>query len=541
MTLLDALLAKRDPVAQRAISPSMIPWGRGELDIGVDDATGVRVNRDTALGVSAVWACVSLISDSVATLPIDTYTRQAGVLKQYKPRPGWLDVPNPEQTSVDFKFGTVASLLLDGNAFFYTVRDRKGEIVEVWCLDPRWVQVRREFQDDGSLALNYYVMVGKGMQSPVGPFKVSAGSEMFHIMAFQPNSSWPRGIGPLEVARLMFGSGIAGQELGARYFGHGMNASGVIEVEDELTIEQARELKQDFGNSNSGLRKMHLPPVLTGGAVWKQIQISPEQAQFIEQRKFSVDEIARFFRVPPHMIGNLEKTTSWGTGIEQQSIGFVRYTLRPWLERIEDAWSRYMLLFQPGVQIRFDVDALLRGDSAAQADYWQKRFMSGSASANDQRKAFGEEPIEKDGDVYYFPVNMAPVGTEPLKIGKEPAEDAPPTPGEAPPVGVGDVGAPARSLNGHGRDTVIIPVPGEGDGFEIPDRMIDAVEELARSIGRQANRQPDPAPTVNVAPATAPEVHVAAEKRPRGATVRRNGDTLEVTYHDEDEHGETEE
>jgi phage portal protein BeeE len=102
---------------------------------------------------------------------------------------------------------------------------------------------------------------------------------MFHVMAFQPSSSWPRGISPIEQAKRMFGSGIAGQEMGARYFGHGLNASGVIEVPDDMTIEQARQLKEDFTRSNSGLSKMHLPPVLTGGAKWTQMQINPEQVK----------------------------------------------------------------------------------------------------------------------------------------------------------------------------------------------------------------------------------------------------------------------
>lgn len=426
MSLADAISRFRDPIEARSIGPNDVPWSRwGESD---DEATGVRVNRDTSLGISAVWACVRLIADSIATLPLDTYTRSTtGALKPYRPRPQWLDTPNPEQTKVDFVFGQVASLLLDGCAPTYTVRGRNGDVQEVYALDPRWVQIRREPQPDGSLAIVYYVMVTAGEQSPVGPFRVVAGPEMFHINAFQPNSSWPRGIPPLEVARLMFGSAIAGQEMGARYFGHGLNASGVIEVPadaGEFTPEQGRELKTDFARANGGLRKMHLPPVLTGGAQWKQIQISPEQAQFIEQRRFSVEEIARFFGVPPFLIASMEKSTSWGTGIEQQGIGFVRNTLRPWIERIEESWRRHMLLFQPGVEFRFDVDGLMRGDAVARADYWQKRFQTSSATGNEIRADFGEEPTD-GGDTLYFPVNMAPVGTNPIQIAKTPVTDGP--------------------------------------------------------------------------------------------------------------------
>lgn len=426
MSLLGELLRRGDPVESRAIYATDYwgEWAAGNDNPGgLDPATGVNVTRDTALGVSAVWACMSLIGDSIATLPVDTFaTNDDGSRgKPYRPRPSWLDNPNGEQTKVDFIFNQVVSLLGDGNAFVYTVRNRKGDVVEAWTLNPDWVQVYREYVN-GKLQLVYYVNVTAGQQSPVGPFRIVAGPEMFHIMAFQASSGWPRGLSPIERARRMFGSGIAGQEMGARFFGHGMNAAGVIEVPDDFTIEQARELKRDFSTANGGLSKMHLPPVLTGGAKFNAIQISPEQAQFIEQRKFSVDEIARFFRVPPHMIGNLEKTTSWGTGIEQQSIGFVRYTLRPWIERLEEAWSKHMLLFEPkGTRVGFDVDGLMRGDAAAQAAYAQARFQTGWTH-NDVRHYFGEAPID-DGDTSYFPVNFAPVGTEPLKVAKVDAEE----------------------------------------------------------------------------------------------------------------------
>lgn len=428
MTLLSALLRDRDPVDSRTITNASYwgAWAAGNEDSpgGVDGATGVRVDRTAALGVSAVWACISLIADSIATLPVDVFTADLdGVRKSYRPRPVWLDTPNPEQTKVDFIFNQVASLLGDGNTFVYNVLNRKADVVEAWALNPGTVQVYRERQPDGSLKLVYYITVSEGMESPVGPFRVVAGPEMFHIMAFQPSSNWPRGLAPLEVARRMFGSSIAGQEMGARFFGNGINAPGVIEAPDDMTVEQARELKGDFSKANSGVGKMHVPPVLTGGAKFNPIQISAEQSQFIEQRRFSVEEIARFYRVPPYMIGDLAKTTSWGTGVEQQGIGFVTYTLRPWIERLEEAWSRRMLFMHPGVRVGFNVEGLLRGDQAARADYYTKMFNTASMSANDILKSEGKPPIGPDGDTYYYPVASAPVGTEPIKIAKVAAEE----------------------------------------------------------------------------------------------------------------------
>jgi HK97 family phage portal protein len=395
-----------------------VAWDRGDLNSTYGPG-GVTVDRDSILGLSAVWACVSLIADSIATLPLGVFKTVDGA-PQAADAPGWLDAPNPEQTRIDFIFGCVASLLLHGNAYVYTIRNAKQEIVEAWLLDPRWVYVRREQKPNGRLGLNYYVSVGRGMESPVGPFKVPAGPDMFHIMAFQPNSSWPMGISPIE-KQMMFAGALAGQEMGTRWFSQGFNAAGVIEVPDDLSLEQAREIKADFKDANTGgPRKMHYPPVLTGGAAWKQIQISPEQAQFLQQRQFATDEIARWFRVPPHMIGNLEKTTSWGSGIEEQSLGFVKYTLRPWLERIEASWTRNMLTFQAGSYFRFDTKALERGNMVTQADFFTKLHGIGAITANQIAVELGLPQFD-GGDTHYFMVNTAPIGTEPVTIEKQKA------------------------------------------------------------------------------------------------------------------------
>jgi HK97 family phage portal protein len=189
-----------------------------------------------------------------------------------------------------------------------------------------------------------------------------------------------------------------------------------------VTIDQARELKDDLKKGNRGIQNMHMPTVLSGGAHFVPAMITAEQTQFIQLRQFSVEEIARFFRVPPYLIGDLAKTTSYGSGVEQMGIGFVAYTLRPWIERIEEAWSRRMLFMRPGVRAGFDVAGLLRGDQVARADYYQKQFMVAAMSPNDIAKAEGRKPVP-DGDIRYYPVSMAPVGTEPIKIAKVMAEE----------------------------------------------------------------------------------------------------------------------
>ena len=417
MTLLSRLLERGDPVEQRTIRDNGFwhDWAAGsDIGTGTQNGANVPVTRDTALGVSTVWACTSLYGDTCATLPVDvTKTNAQGVVK-VQSRPAWLDTPNSEQTRVDWIFSQVVSLLISGNIFNYTVRDRKGEVVESWIIDPNYVQVRREFNGKGKLVVAYYVTVAKGMNNPVGPFRVEMGPDMFHVPYYQASSSWPRGLAPLEIARQMFASGIAGQELGARFFGQGFNAGGVIEIPDAMEPDQAKILKRDFAEANSGLKKMHLPPVLTGGATWKQVQISPEQAQFLGSREFSVAEIARWFRVPPFMVGELTKSTSWGTGIEQQAMGFVGYSLRPLLERIEEAWSKWLLFpAQTDCRIRFNVEGLLRGDRATRTAWYTAGRNGGWLSANDVRIEEGYDPID-DGDLYLTPLNMAPPAGIPI-------------------------------------------------------------------------------------------------------------------------------
>ena len=413
-------------------------WAAGDEGVASDAATGVRVTRNGTLGLAAVWACVGLISDAIATMPLDTFTiAEDGVKTPFRPRPMWIEDPNPEQTAAEFMFGVCASLLLDGNAFIYTARNTLGDVIEAYAIDPHFVQVRREYVN-GRLQLVYYVMVSAGQQSPVGPIRVPAGPEMFHITAYNPNSNWPRGLSPLEVHRQQFAASLANQEMGARFFGHGMNASGIITVPGDMTKEQARQLKSDFGAANGGVRKMHLPPVLTGGASWVQTSVSPEQAQFLESRQYGREEVARIFNVPLWMIQANDKTTSWGSGIEQQGIAFVTYTLRKWTTRIQQGFQKHTLMpFHPGVELRFNMKDLMRGDHAARAAYYNAGRFGGWLCADDIRIDEDRPPLpDGAGQIFLQPVNMTAPGNldpaaVPLPSTTAPASDGGPDSGQS--------------------------------------------------------------------------------------------------------------
>ena len=401
MTVLSALLK------QRAITNSSFwgAWQRGD-DIPTDMShAGVRVNRETAMSLSAVWACVSLIADSISTLPLDSFARQGGARVPFRPRPAWLVEPNPEQERPQWIGQQLVSLLLDGTAYVYTPRDSRGDVIESWNAPPWMVTPRRVARGQ----------VEYDVRDEAGRVVTLNQAEMFHI----PAMSWPGhlcGMAPLEAARHMLGAGLGAQEFAERYYGQGFSAHGVIQVEGDMDVPQMRELKQDFARMNSGTRKAHLPAVLTNGATYNPIAVSPEQAQFLETRSFGVSEVARFFRVPPYLIQDVEKSTSWGTGIEQQGIGFVTYTLRPWLERLEQAYTRHMMLLGPQSTafVKFNVDGLVRGDFKSRMEGYAIGRQWGWLSADDVLALEDRPPLPDGlGQEYLVPTTHRPAGQEP--------------------------------------------------------------------------------------------------------------------------------
>jgi HK97 family phage portal protein len=471
VTVLGALL--RRP-AVRAVKDEDVwgRWARGDdAPAGVTPA-GVRVDRTSALQLSAVWACVSLISESISMLPLDTFFRQNGARHPFRPRPAWLLEPNPDQARHQWVQQQLLSLLLDGTAYVFTVRDDRGDILEAWNV-PSWnVRPKRDLGQ----------VVYEVTDPERGPLTLNR-AQMFHV----PGMSWPgelRGMAPLEAARHMLGAGLAAQEFAERYYGQGMHQSGVVEVPGDLTQEQAKDLKGDFQRMAGGLRKAHLPAVLTGGAQWKPSICTPEQAQFLQSRAFSVSEIARFFRVPPHLIGDMEKSTSWGTGIEQQGIGFVTYTLGPWLERLEQAYTRHMLLLGPGSRAfaKFNVNGLLRGDFKTRNEGYAIGRNWGWLNADDVRALEDMPPLpDGQGQEYLVPLNMRPAD-------QPPQPPTPPTPELSDPADSWETRQPAPTINVDARTTVepqTINVDARTNVDELaatvkpPDVHVDARTEIA--------------------------------------------------------------
>lgn len=387
---------------QRAVYASDVwgAWARGD-DLPVStSAAGVQVSQDKALRLSTAWACIRMLSEDVATLPVQTFTRDGDTRREVA-KPRWMVAPNAEATWVEVIQQSMTGLLTDGNAALEVVRDRFAEPVELWPLDPRTVDLRRnsagrpEFQITPETGSSYTL-----------PWE-----RMLYIRGFMlPGST--KGLSPIAYARETIGLGLASEQFGARFFGQGAQPGGVIEIPAGATQEQIDQLVSNWKKHHQGLRNSHEPGVLTGGATWQSVTIPPDDAQFLETRKFSVEEVARFYRVPLHKVNQLDRSTF--SNIEQQAIEYVVDGVRPWLVRLESVFNA---LLRPGVFPKWNVEGLLRGDTKSRYEAYQIAHGGPWMSADEIRAKEDQNPIgaARGGDVILQPLNMAPLGTDPTE------------------------------------------------------------------------------------------------------------------------------
>jgi len=403
-------------------------WGTGQ-DIGDPVHAGVFVSQESALRLSVVWRCIQLISGAIAGMPLDVVRKRDEVREPVDRQPAWVTVPNPESNPYEFKERICESLLMDGNAFvLISARDFQGFPAELWTLSPRQVAVKRG--PDGKI---FFEWAGDTRFTRYGPDRPLG--DVLHIKL--PTAGGIRGMSPIEFARQSIGLGLATEKFGSKFFGRGQTMSGVIQLPagtPALSREHISLMRETWEAEHAGTDKAHRPGILTGGAVWQGISITNEDAQFLETRKFQVEDIAsRIFGVPAHMVGLEEKNTSWGTGIEAQSIAFVRYTLMPHIVRIETALSS---LLPRGQFVKLNQRELLRADSKTEAEVLNSQLEHGVVSPNEYRALMDRAP-RSGGDRYILPLNMqilqpsgqaepkpAPVTTAPESTpnGQTPAE-----------------------------------------------------------------------------------------------------------------------
>ena len=371
--------------------------------------SGKAVTERSAMQMTAVYSCVRILAEAVAGLPLHLYRyKEDGGKEKALDHPLYLllhDEPNPEMSSFVFRETLMTHLLLWGNAYAQIIRNGKGEVIALYPLMPNRMVVDRDIH--GQL---YYQYTRSTEEAPTmkGVTVNLPPSDVLHI----PGLGFDGLVGysPIAMAKNAIGMAIACEEYGAKFFANGAAPGGVLEHPG--TIKDPQRVRESWQSTFGGSGNSNKIAVLEEGMKYTPIGISPEQAQFLETRKFQINEIARIFRVPPHMVGDLEKSSF--SNIEQQSLEFVKYTLEPWLVRWEQSIQR--TLFSPEEKKRyfakFNVEGLLRGDYASRMSGYATARQNGWMSANDIRELENLDriPAEDGGDLYLINGNMLPLG-----------------------------------------------------------------------------------------------------------------------------------
>jgi HK97 family phage portal protein len=366
------------PMEERNLSYQQV-WGSGIDVSGFATWAGTVVNQKNALEIGAAYACVRLLSDTISTLPVDTFIRRDGNRLPYRPRPAWVYEPEgPGSSRIEYYKQIVVSMLLSHGAVVQILRNGNGEIVALQPLDPTRVDIRR----NPATRLREFVIDGGQAVLP--------GEDVLYIPEMRRPGSL-KGVSRVDELKQTLGLAKALDEFASRYFSNGANTSGMIEFPGNLTQEQAKDLVDAFEAGHKGLKKAHRPGVLSGGAKFVKTGSDGEQAQMLQSRMFAVEEVARVFRVPPHMIGLTAPGTQSYASVEANAIQFTRYSLTPLIAAIEEAHNRLL----PGdVFLRVNMDGLLRGDSATQAQVFSTALQAGYMSVNEARSLMDLRPVD---------------------------------------------------------------------------------------------------------------------------------------------------
>ena len=384
-------------------------------------SAGKSVTERSAMQMTAVYSCVRILAEAVAGLPLHfyKYNEDGSKTKAIDNNLYHLlhDEPNPEMSSFVFRETLMTHLLLWGNAYAQIIRNGKGEIIALYPLMPNKMSVDRD--ENGHLYYSYQRSQEEGKEA--GTVILST-RDVLHI----PGLGFDGLVGysPIAMAKNAIGLAIATEEYGAKFFANGAAPSGVLEHPG--TIKDPARLRENWNSTFGGSANSGKVAVLEEGMKYTPISISPEQAQFLETRKFQINEIARIFRVPPHMVGDLEKSSF--SNIEQQSLEFVKYTLDPWIIRWEQSLNRALLNIEEKKTyfFKFNVEGLLRGDYQSRMAGYATARQNGWMSANDIRELENLDKIspEDGGDLYLINGNMLPLNKAGAYADKEKKEES---------------------------------------------------------------------------------------------------------------------
>jgi HK97 family phage portal protein len=365
---------------QRAVSYQSI-FASGD-DITFGTFSGTNINADTAYTVPAVFSAVNLISTTLATLPLDVFIRDDGTRKPFRPKPAWVSRPDVDLTREAFYSSVFTSMLLEGNAFIRVFSNRRGEVVNLVVLNPLTVRVTRNGL--GRLQFN---VEGEGET-------LTSDDIIFIPDLVKPGQV--RGIARTEALKESFGLALGLERYAQTFFGMGTTLNGVIEFPGQLTADQAADLRNGFDQAHKGWQKAHRTGVLSGGATFKPTQVDPEKSQALEARRMAVEDVARAFNIPPHLLG-LPGTNTYAS-VEQNNLAWVTHSLRPLASKVESAMSMLMSRYRGGTEafLRFNLDGLLRADLQSRTAAYSTMLQAGAMSINEVRTLEDMPPVNLD-------------------------------------------------------------------------------------------------------------------------------------------------
>lgn len=413
------LLIPRAPATNASWGPLDPRW-YGIL--GGKTASGATVNENTAMNYSAVWCATRILSETVAQLPL-VMMKQTGKMKEratgHRLYRVLHDQPNPENDTFTFRDMLTACLVNAGTCYAEKVRDGRGNIVELWPIHTSRIpptNIGRD-KDTGEL---FYRVLNDGQPASDIP-----DSDMLRVVG-PLSTDGITGKGIIRQARESIGLGLETERFGAAFFGNDARPSILLRPKIALSEKAHQNLRRSWNRLYQGAGKSNRVGVLEEEIAVEKLGVPPEDAQFLQTRQHNITEIARWYRIPPHMLADLSRATF--SNIEHLGIEFVMYALTPWLRRWEEA-LRSQLLTEEEQQdhlIRFNVNALLRGDAKSRSQFYREMFGIGAFSINDILELEDRNPIE-DGDEHYRPLNMAPVWQEvPLKVAQSQPATPPP-------------------------------------------------------------------------------------------------------------------
>ncbi len=398
--------------ARRVLRPfegrdlTSLPFNRGPDLLSPNTKSGRKVTDDIAMTLSAVYGAVRILSDGVATLPVKVTRGDGAAAEPVEPPPFWVREPSSIWSPIDIRTQIMVSILHRGNAYVATIRDPAGAVIELVPLDPQRVTPK--------------IVAGRLVWEVAGHDEVLTARDCLHIRGLVKPGDL-KGMAPLDYAAESVGLGLAAQDFGAAHFGNGALPGAVLETESQMSPEGAKLWRRTWNDLHKGPNNANKIALLTEGANLKTIGVSPEQSQFLGTREFQVSDIARFFGVPPHLLQDATGSTSWGSGLAEQTVNYVTHSLRPWVERIEDAFTRLARSEPQGVGagvrdplfVSLRMDHLLRGDFSSRISTYGLGLDRGIWNLDEVRAMEGLPAIPDDaGQAHRAPLSTGDVADD---------------------------------------------------------------------------------------------------------------------------------